>query len=1172
MPTFEEYQQQMQSQMAGNNGGAGQSAEMNQSVQDMAMAAQNMQMTAMSEKQQSQMMMRALQDTNSQISTLTQSIGQLTQEMRGQMMQSGPSAPMAPTLDAPAPMMASTPSAPMPPGPVLHGADQSNFGQQAWDKAAPVAKRAGSKFASYAGSTGQQWAHEAYSGAAGAAYQFRPNEEMQAGSEPGFLQAPQGVGVMRGTYQGMGLGFEHEQGRHYSLGAYKRAMQEGGAKSARNWAAGGMQFGQTMFGSAQTAIEGQAMGAVGGAAYGMLGGGLLGGAGAVGASMAMMPALAMAAPITGALDKVNPLSIGMDEMNRGAALASPVNEQSQRFLRGRMGRYKGHFNLGEQAEIGKGLRKETLKDLTFDTQDVQDMQSMMQDSGQFLGSQNSEDYVRRFKEAFDNAKTIMKSFQTTAKEAVGFMDKMYSDIGLQHGAEMAEFSGNLYSGAHLAGISPDQMMGVATQGARSAAGRGIMAPVGARNAIGAQALAGQAATHTMGADLLATMGGEQGLAQMLAGSQQQFMGGMGGTMLAAGGSFSGLEQGLQQTAGALGTQDDLLGFMANKHRRLQDQEEKLGSSGMQAQEFNMYSDMADQFGGGKDMMQTLVANQKFGGDTAKAEGWMKSMQALPEKMRREQDAKAQQRADMQEDLIDERYSIRGRVKFGFRDLQQNTLGGATVGDLATDVSTGIGEAYEHTARNMGDWVAGIRRDRFSNEDVNRIKDNKDEILDKLGAGGGGGSVDVDGYDVRQSLAGTSWESRGMRSNLRDAATSTSMGDMALGAAGMMYGGPLGKEAAGLIGEGMDTRSAIETGHQMRTGSEMSYGDMSQKQRQQAAEYASAGMSELGVEEEKINEFREEAELDTEKGFDIMSADEEAKMYTDIFGDVAGSHDEADVADTFRTEEVQKGIQLAQELTNTDKMSDKAKKTRMKIMGIYEGLEGHKKEIFKNALENAGFDINAEKGTVDEKRARKLKSIGESDRKIEEDRDDTFFGSMMPEGNGGLRGSDTTSGFDTGFWGTDRDKMDADFEKGRAQTNLRGGVKMINEGASSLGLKGNFINDKDGDVAGLKHSKLRNQLISNYESWLEDDDKSNDKIAELTKDFDAGRITSAQFSKDAEGMLMDMGGGAGERVGRAGASTSGLIGDDSTKNIVGIQSEQITVMNEMIARLEAMKDD
>jgi hypothetical protein len=54
--------------------------------------------------------------------------------------------------------------------------------------------------------------------------------------------------------------------------------------------------------------------------------------------------------------------------------------------------------------------------------------------------------------------------------------------------------------------------------------------------------------------------------------------------------------------------------------------------------------------------------------------------------------------------------------------------------------------------------------------------------------------------------------------------------------------------------------------------------------------------------------------------------------------------------------------------------------------------------------------------------------------------------------------------------------------------------------------------------------------------------------------------------------MDMGGGAGERVGRAGTSTSGLIGDDSTKNIVGIQSEQITVMNEMVARLEAMKKD
>lgn len=1186
MPNFEEYQSQMSTQMSG--GGKGNDVQ--QSVQEMSMAAESMKMSVMSEGQKSQMVLQSLQDTNTQISTLVQSVSQLTNEMRQAQLGGGmtpptdigpsfgaPSAaapPMGNDMASPGMMMGTSGSAPMPPmgggAPVMQGTgtplDSPSPSMQGtninWQEAGMVARDVGKMGAGFAGDVGQQWWSGAKNRAGAIAGQFNRNEYGLTGSQPGHLNAPD-VGVVRGAYQSIGAGWDPKAAGRYSRGSYMRAMQEEGAQSARDWTMGGMGLGIDMFGSFGAAGE-WAGGAAGAALGGMV---PIPGVNMV-TSMAGGIAGSMAGrALTAPMDAVNPLSIGMSEAQRGMALASPANEMSGSFLRSRAGEHMGNFGITEQADIAQGLRKETLKDLTMDTSDVQELQREMQGSGQFLGVQNADQYVERFKKAFDNSKMIMKSFHKSAQEAVGMMDKMYSDIGLDHGAEMAQFSGNVYAGAHTSGLSTGQVMQSAVQGARQAGGAGMMAPMGARMGIQSTSLAGQAATHTMPTDMLATLGGEKGVASMLNRSQMQFAGGVGGMMTAGGGEFSTVEQGLSQFSDSVQSSDDMLDFITNKHRKIEGAEEDLGTGGMQAQEFLMYSDMAKQLGGGKNTLKMLIANQKFQGDHAKAEGYLQTMRALPETMKRQQHSRSRQRADMRVDAFDERYSLKGRFEHAKRDFQNDTLGGGGVADSMIEGAADIGRKYELGTKNLSDWWINVDRDYVNQDEATELQENAGDMASRL-------------YEKTNARATPDFTKSSMvrTSMYGEGDTAETLKDVAKQISEQGDSGALTDTIAG----GDSWRSnkqkdlTAAAGHAAANNIDVTgrsdlfdiAEDMSDKERKSGHKAFTQMMREVGASPEASQDFAKFAGLDTKggiKGLDIMTVEEEAEKIQGLVGNI--DLDEHHIGAAYQDEDVQALMEAGRKLYQEEAKGkesddDKIKKLQRKVMAHYRNTQdkgSHVQKFAKQALENMGI-TGMKDGMVH------ADVQGGYDKKFE-----TMEGGGYGGGMGDVGGSVTTQKKRNLANASEEDIKNLQ-EKFKEDRRDRQTVGAVAQGATAIFGGGHGIVSGDEGNKNINYNRLRDAAITMSDEEMEGLNKgmrsTMEKYREAINADDKQAIARLEKGEFGE-KLIKAGATVGEKAAREDGKEPDITGMDSTRGIAEVNTKQNQLLEKMVDRLEML---
>jgi len=683
MPTFDEYQQQLDQQMSpGGESGISQSAE------EMARAARDMEISSTMEQQQTQQILQAINEQQQEISSLTGALRQSNMNDAGLSPGELHGAASAPT-----PQMGG--------GQVLQGADTGPTPTPAWKQnlnaVGDTAKVMGADAGQKAMSVGKRWASDAAQTTKNVSHNLRAHKGMGARGYPGGLETD--AGVMGASYYGTGMGWDPTQAQSYTAASYKRALSESGGESAGNLAVGATTMGLSNF----TAQNAGAM--VGGAMASSIPGigGFLAPAGA-----------AIGGAIAKPLDAANPISWGMQESERAWALAQGANEQSSRFLRGRSGgRYGNKFSLTERGGIAKDMRDLTLDDLSMQTKDVKQLQSQMQKSGQFLGVQTGEQYSKRFERAFDNAKAIMKSFHKTAKEASDMMGTMFNDVGLNHGRQQAEMTSELYAGSTLTGLSSDQMMQLAQSGAQQASSAGMMSTTGARLSTGAQMNASQAATHTMPTDLLATMGGEKGLQQMIQRSSMQYLKGIGGTQLAAQGFQSDPIGGFSDLGQSFQSGEDILEFQTNRHRHVQDAVDTLGQEGVMAQEFMRTKQLAGRMAPGMD--QEMVMRSLMGGGP-KAEAKLKAMKALPETMRRKMKAETRQTSDMREDLAWERYGPKGMLTHAYR----NTIGkagGDAIAEGLIDMKTSVGQSYRLGSSRFMDWMSGVERTRFTAEEA-----------------------------------------------------------------------------------------------------------------------------------------------------------------------------------------------------------------------------------------------------------------------------------------------------------------------------------------------------------------------------------------------------------------------------------------------------------------------
>ena len=732
-PTFEEYQQQIQQEVSGGGG----QRQMAKSVEDMSSAAEDLQLSSQLERQQTQMMLQAMQQQQQTVESLGQNVQQLTQQMRrdqnargmeiaqqtsipgahGQAMVVGAGAPEAP------------------PAPVLKGVDQSvqpppsqtsSFGgevQQGASAAMDFATTAGMTAGGFAAGKAAQYGGEVIRGTQ-AGVRNMLHQGIQRGAEPGRLHADVGlVGGVAGK-----IGYDPSAASRYTAGAYHRAVNESMGRSAGNWAMGGMQAALGM-GTAET------LGATlaGEAAMGLPGGALLAG-----------PASSLGGAVGKPFDALNPLAHASGEMTRAQQISAPMIQQSHRFLRGRGGRNMGRFSFSEQADIQQGMRDATFHDLSMSGGQTQQMTQQFLQGGGGIGIQSSQGAVARFEEAFESAKTIMKTFNRSAQEAGQIMAEIQSQGGVGVGGQ-AGVTQQAFGAANIAGVSGTQAIRTGLQGARQASQAGLMAPTGMELGLGAQATAGTTATR-MGQQgqfgLLATVGGQQGIQQQTQQRNLQFLQGFGGTMLAAGGEYGGIGQGLGQVSQNLQTSGDLISFSANRHRRIQEQVDQMGQAGLQAQRFQHVQSIAQEVAPGQN--QEEVMRMMMGGG-AEAEAQMESFKALPDQIRRQLETESRAASDMRKDMLRERYSLTGRIKHGVRSFVGETLGGNAMADAGLETAGEVGQSVRRMGQEFDEWMTGYERTSFTADEAANLESPD---LDLLGTGGG-----VDEGDVAAAIGG-----------------------------------------------------------------------------------------------------------------------------------------------------------------------------------------------------------------------------------------------------------------------------------------------------------------------------------------------------------------------------------------------------------------------------------
>lgn len=538
------------------------------------------------------------------------------------------------------------------------------------------------------------------------------NNRGMPGAQPGFLGIPNN-GMGSSLYHGSGFSWNPASAHNYTFGAYQRAAAYNIGTNTEAYARAAMMGGLGMM----------SMGNLG-----SLAGGLVPGFGGLIAS----PALGM---VGSGIDVLNPISYGIKQSGRAAAFGATAAPDAYQFLRGSgLGQSVGSLGIEQQARIGIGVQRLAQKDMMYSNEDIMGLQSQFAQTGQFLGVQGAEQYERRMKKLLDTHKSIMKTLQVTTDEAMGIMDEMFSTIGVDHGAEMSRMMTRMYSSAHLAGVSPLDMMRTGIQGGRMGVGAGLLSSTGTRMAMSARGLAGLSATNVMPTNLLATVGGEEGLGNLIARQNMQFAGGTGGTLMAlTGGNLGGsVQEALSRATSNLQGGGDIVNLLANKHSMM----DKMSPELIQAQNANMLSSMAQQMGSGmgsvKDRMKLLL--QSRGMSPAEADAYVRSLEELPNQMQKERVAQMQARNDQMADAFAEQHSIRGRITYGYRDFQ-NSMGGNRIMSRINMGAARIGEAAEITTQNFFDRLSGADdRVTYNTEGANRIRDRLKKGENVFGGG------------------------------------------------------------------------------------------------------------------------------------------------------------------------------------------------------------------------------------------------------------------------------------------------------------------------------------------------------------------------------------------------------------------------------------------------------
>ena len=692
----------MQQQLAGASQGT------NEGAKELATAARSLQQTSSAAMQQSQSLAQMVQSQQQQIANLTSSVSALTGQVRMDRSMAGAGGGM-PQMGGGFP----SPSAPQMSSPTGQGLlappgegwseRMRGWGGSAWDKA----KSAASMGAPALGRFAISQTLDAKETLQSSFRNFLTPSSVVSG--PGGISSAGGNKGFFGNMlaQTIGIGAMSSSKSH-SFGQFQEATAMQMNRSAQDLA----RATPGAMGSMMNAYVGNKLGAPIGKRIGraLTDDSELGGM--VGGVIGMFGGPVLAEAIG---KRINPFNLAGEQLGRAAMFGSAASTGAYGFMRGQGGLAGNQFVPSDEMAIGMEMADFTRKDLMLNNQDMSNIAGGMSESGQLAGVQSARQYTDRVKKAVDNAKMVMKTLNMSSEEAVSFMGTAFNTVGVNHGAEMMRFSARARVSATLSAMSPAEQAQMAASGAGQYSQMGMMAGTGAMQAMNASSLAGVSSV-SMDRGLLASVGGERGLSEIISNSVAKSLSGPSGTILGFNrGSSGNIMQGMSQMAGGMQSGDDIVSFVANKHKRIEEATGKMGEFGMLGQQSIDLNFMASELkgvGGTHEDRMKLLARNQFGLNETEADALVQSMGNLPETMRRASKVGTKSANNAISDDVFTNQSLLGRATLQAREVLTPDSLVRGYGEFSTD----LGNFTENVANRASASFGGIQR-RYNSESV-----------------------------------------------------------------------------------------------------------------------------------------------------------------------------------------------------------------------------------------------------------------------------------------------------------------------------------------------------------------------------------------------------------------------------------------------------------------------
>lgn len=510
-------------------------------------------------------------------------------------------------------------------------------------------------------------------------------------------------GAISNIVNGSSLTWNPANARSYTFGAYQRGINRAGAESVSDFMAGTTS---TLMGTGVGWAKDKMLSAVAGL---IPGGGILKSAYDVSAALGVAPQIP------------DPISFGIEEAEKSRMYGAAAGSASGAIMRGAgSGTNFNRYGMMQESQIGRGVTETMMRDLTYDSEDVMSLQKGFAQTGHLWGATDPDTYKRKFKQLIGQHKVIMKTLQQSTEEALDTMNKLDYELGVGN-----KITGGIYSAANTGNMSVQDVLAQMKGGAGQAIGKGLMAGTGARAALGSIGTAGTIIRNSSISDqLYSTVGGEEGIRNILNSAQTNFSSGIGGSFMAMGGDGS-LKSGLSGMS-KLKTGSDIMGFLANRHTMVDQQVKAGGTFGQQIQMANQLRSLAKSINPKatgkelKNIMAMMAKNMGYVNSSAEAETLIESFSNIEESVGIDSKNRQLAFSDMQRDQYVEQYGLMNRITLGARQLG-SSLGGHAAMDAIENTSTKMGMRYNKMMDEYDNMFLPERiyvNDRTSNNAVN----------------------------------------------------------------------------------------------------------------------------------------------------------------------------------------------------------------------------------------------------------------------------------------------------------------------------------------------------------------------------------------------------------------------------------------------------------------------